>query len=80
VEGKGPWGVAVRARRQGAFVVGLAGQVPLSASPALRSGFDALIAIGNRAMSVTEAMQCTAENLRRTALDLGNLFALRELP
>jgi hypothetical protein len=25
-------------------------------------------------------MQCTAENLRRTALDLGNLFALRELP
>ena len=75
--GKGPWGVAQRARAHGAFVIGLAGEVPLVPSPTLRAGFDVLMAIGNRAMSVTEAIECTGENLRRTASDLGNLLAWR---
>ena len=61
----------------GAFVVGLAGQVPLLAGPVLRSCFDVLMPIGNRAMSVPDAMNCTGANLRRAALDLGNLLALR---
>jgi glycerate kinase len=77
-EGKGPWGVAVCARERGAFVVGLAGQVPLVPSSILRSCFDALIPIGNRAMAVAEAMSCTAENLSRTAFELGNILALRQ--
>jgi glycerate kinase len=76
-EGKGPWGVAVRARERGAFVVGLAGQVPLLAGPVLRTCFDVLMPIGNRAMPVADAMNCTGANLRRAALDLGNLLALR---
>jgi glycerate 2-kinase len=76
-EGKGPWGVAVKARERGAFVVGLAGQVPLLAGPVLRSCFDVLMPIGNRAMSVADAMNCTGANLRRAALDLGNLLAPR---
>jgi glycerate kinase len=79
-EGKGPWGVAVRARQRGAFVVGLAGQVPLRAGSALRAGFDVLIPIANCAMSVSDAMASTAENLRRTAYVLGNLLALRQSP
>lgn len=78
LDGKGPWGVALKARQHGAFVVGLAGQVPLQASAALRSGFDALIPIGHCAMSVAEAMSCTALNLRRAAMELGNILALRE--
>lgn len=76
-QGKGPWGVAQRARAQGAFVVGLAGEVPLVPSAALRAGFDVLTAIGNRAMTVAEAIECTAENLRRTACDIGNFLAFR---
>jgi glycerate kinase len=79
-EGKGPWGVAVRARQRGAFVIGLAGQVPLQASAELRQGFDALIPIGNRAMPVAEAMASTEQNLYRAAFDLGNLLAFRDLP
>ena len=79
-DGKGPWGVAIRARRRGAFVVGLAGQVPLQAGAALRSGFDVLIPIGNRAMSVSEALASTAQNLYRAAFDLGNLLGLRNVP
>ena len=76
-QGKGPWGVAQRARAHGAFVVGLAGEVPLVASPALRAGFDVLSAIGNRIMTASEAIACTADNLCRTACDIGNLLAFR---
>jgi glycerate kinase len=76
-QGKGPWGVAQRARAHGAFVIGLAGEVPLVPSHALRAGFDVLSAIGNRAMSVAEAIECTAANLRRSACDIGNLLAFR---
>ena len=75
-EGKGPWGVAVRARHRGAFVIGMAGEVPLQAGAHLRSGFDVLMPIGNRAMAVAEAMACTAQNLQRAAFELGNLLAL----
>jgi glycerate 2-kinase len=76
-QGKGPWGVALRARSHGALVVGLAGEVPLAPSAALRAGFDVLLAIGNRSMTVAEAIGCTAENLRRTACEIGNLLAFR---
>jgi len=58
--------------------VGQAGQVPLVSSSILRSCFDALIPIGNRAMTVAAAMSCTAENLSRTAFELGNILALCE--
>jgi glycerate kinase len=73
-EGKAPWGVAVRAKARGAFVVGLAGQVPLTPSRVLDAGFDALIPIGHRAMTTAEAIGSTAANLRRTGLQLGNFL------
>jgi glycerate kinase len=77
-EGKGPWGVAVRARRRGVFVVGMAGQVPRIPSAGLGEAFDVLIAIGHRAMPLAEAMSATADNLTRSARELGNLLALGE--
>jgi glycerate kinase len=76
IDGKAPWGVALRARARGAFVVGMAGRVPLVASPELRLGFDALLAIGDGVMTVDEALGRTAANLRRTAVELGNVLAL----
>ena len=76
IEGKAPWGVALRARARGARVVGLAGSVPLAASPELRRGFDALLPIGNGVMTLADALERTADNLRRTACELGNLLAL----
>jgi glycerate kinase len=77
LEGKAPWGVALRARARGAFVVGLAGSVPLAASPGLHAGFDALLPIGHGVMTLADALERTADNLRRTACELGNLLALR---
>ena len=79
-EGKGPWTVAVRARRRGATVVGLAGRVPMAPSALLRSHFDALIAIGHGSVSLEEALRNTAADLRRTAFDLGNLLMLEGRP
>jgi glycerate kinase len=76
--GKGPWGVALRARRRGVFVVGLAGQVPRIPNALLNEAFDALIPIAHRAMPVAEALSSTADDLRRTARELGNLLALGE--
>ena len=77
IEGKAPWGVASRARAHGACVVGFAGRVPLAASPALRAGFDALMPIGHDVMSLPQALRLTADNLRRTACEFGNVLALR---
>ena len=74
-DGKAPWGVAIRAKARGAFVVGMAGAVPLEPGPVLRSGFDVLIAIGHRPMTLPEALAATAENLERAARDLGNTLA-----
>lgn len=76
IDGKAPWGVALRARARGAFVVGMAGRVPLVTSPELRAGFDALLAIGDGVTTMQVALGRTADNLRRTALELGNLLAL----
>jgi glycerate kinase len=73
-DGKAPWGVAMRAKARGAFVVGLAGQVPLAPSPVLNAGFDALLPIGHRVMTTAEAIGSTADNLRRTAQQLGNFL------
>jgi hypothetical protein len=50
--------------------------VPLAASPELRGGFDALLPIGNGVMTLADALERTADNLRRTACELGNLLAL----
>jgi len=76
LNGKGPFGVAERARRLGIPVVALAGKVPLTENPALRAYFDVLLPIGHQASGLAEAMLATGQNLARTAHELGNLLAL----
>jgi glycerate kinase len=78
-DGKAPWGVASRAKAKNLFVIGLAGNVPVQPSAMLRSRFDVLMPIGNRPMTLADALLGTAENLQRTAFELGNLLA-RDLP
>jgi glycerate kinase len=77
-EGKGPWGVAMRARGRGLFVVGLAGRIPRIPSAGLAAAFDALIPIGHGAATLAEALSSTADDLERSARELGNLLALGE--
>lgn len=73
--GKGPMGVAQRAKARGIPVVGLAGKLPLRPSRALSEAFDVLLPIGNEPAPLSQAMADTEANLQRTAEAIGNLLA-----
>lgn len=75
LQGKGPFGVAKRAKASGIPVIGLAGRIPHEIEGGLNDYFDSLIAINPGAVSLAEALPATAANLRRTAMQLGNLIA-----
>ncbi len=79
LQGKGPYGVASRAKRIGIPVIGLAGNIPVAVSAELSAYFDTLLAIGNRPSSLEDALTATADNLARTATQLGNLLALSSM-
>jgi glycerate 2-kinase len=76
LQGKGPFGVAYRAKLQGLPVIGLAGNVPIEPIKNLQNYFDVLLPIGNQPCSLTTALATTASNLKRTAVELGNLLAI----
>src|SRR5712672_3496705 len=76
LQGKAPFGVAMRANVRKIPVVAFAGQVPMEPSVSLRSSFEVLLAIGSGPLPVAESIQCTARNLQRTALEFGNALAL----
>ncbi|MEO6232427.1 MAG: glycerate kinase [Ferruginibacter sp.] len=76
LQGKGPFGVASRAKKLGKPVIALAGKVPLTKSPELSAYFDVLLSIGNEPMELKMAMAATAQNLERTALELGNTLSI----
>lgn len=76
LQGKGPFGVAYRAKLKGLPVVGLAGKVPLERNSNLQKYFDVLIPIGHQPFDLPTALASTADNLVRTAGELGNLLAI----
>jgi glycerate kinase len=76
LQGKGPFGVALKAKEKGIPVIGIAGKVPLNPDIELQKYFDVLIPIGNEPFDTTTALQHTADNLRRTSREIGNLMAL----
>jgi len=78
LQGKGPFGVARRAKKRKIPVIGLAGRVPHEANASLRRYFDVLLAIGHGPVSTETALQQTAQDLQRTAMELGNILALKK--
>ena len=76
LQGKGPFGVASRAKLKGLPVIGLAGKIPLEKNAALQQYFDVLLPIGHQPADLPAALADTEANLARTALTLGNLLAL----
>jgi len=75
--GKGPFYVAQRAKEQDKPVIILVGSVPSDYSPEDYSTYDAILPIGPRPQSLDEALQHTAENLERTAYQVGNLLTIK---
>ena len=74
LQGKGPMGVASRAKKSGIPVIGLAGKLPLDPCAGLQRYFDVLLAIGNEPCDLTTALANTAANLSRTAAAIGRLL------
>jgi glycerate kinase len=77
LNGKGPFGVAKMAKQKNIPVIGLAGQVPLNTPASLQEYFDALLSINNGPADISKALVNTKYNLKRTAILIGNLLALK---
>lgn len=78
LEGKAPYGVALRAQRRRIPVIGIAGRIPAVPVPALDRYFTALFSISGGPGSLEEALPVTAQNLERTAAAIGRLLNLQQ--
>jgi glycerate 2-kinase len=76
LQGKGPFGVAKKAKEKGIPVIGLAGKVPLENMGLLNHYFDVMLSINHEPVEVSDALLHTKANLVRTARDTGNLLSL----
>jgi glycerate kinase len=77
LQGKGPYGVASRAKGKNIPVVGLAGKIPLESNEKLSSYFNILLAIGNEPTDIVTALNRTAENLTRTASQIAEMMKIQ---
>lgn len=75
LQGKGPYAVAIMAKKRKLGVIGLAGKVPMKENEALKEFFDVLLAIGDGPADITTAIKYTEANLIRTANEVGDLLA-----
>ncbi|WKN44611.1 glycerate kinase family protein [Tunicatimonas pelagia] len=76
--GKGPFYVAQRAQTQHKPVIILVGSVPKDYAPQNYPDYDAIFPIGPRPQLLEKALKHTAENLERTAYQIGNLLAIKK--
>lgn len=72
LEGKGPFGVAERAKSKSIPVFGLAGKIPHTAEQKLSDHFDRLYSINEDVTDLMTAMTNTFTNLKATATKIGN--------
>jgi glycerate kinase len=75
LQGKAPFGVAVRAKTRGLPVIAMTGRRPADTT-VLKPYFDEIILINKRHAPMVEALASTAANLERTAMEWGNRLAL----
>jgi len=78
LQGKGPYGVARRAKQRQLPVIGLAGKVPLHPSSTLQDYFEVLLAIGHEPSDLPGALRNTRDNLVRVAKEIGDLLMLEK--
>jgi glycerate kinase len=78
LQGKAPHGVATRAKKKNKPVIALAGKVPLHEIPELKEYFDVLLPISHAPVDLPTALRNTADDLHRTAAQLGNLITASE--
>lgn len=76
LSGKGPHYVAKQARARHLPVIMLAGSIAPDFSPEDYGVYDVVLPIGPRPQPLEEAMRHTAENLARTAFQVGGMLAI----
>jgi glycerate kinase len=72
LQGKGPYGVAVKAKALHLPVIGLAGKIPDQEDDELKRYFDELICINEGGADIALAIKYTRENLVRAARSFGD--------
>lgn len=76
LNGKGPFGVAERAKQKGIPVIGVAGKVPLEKNESLQQFFDVLLPTGNEPSDLASALKTSKQNIMRSAREIGVLLSL----
>lgn len=76
LQGKGPYGVAVQAKKAGLKVIGVAGLIPPEPDDELGIYFNELICINEPGVDLATAMANTRENLIKIGKEIGNRLAL----
>ncbi len=76
LQGKGPFGVAKKAKKFSLPVIGMAGQVPAFIDKSLHQYFDQLISINDDGADLETAIKNTFANLEKTSQQLGDLLSL----
>ena len=79
LQGKGPYGVAARAKEKNIPVIGIAGGVPLEQHTGLQHYFDVLIPVNNEITDIKTALENTEANLIRTGKLIGEMLAIQSL-
>ena len=75
LQGKGPFGVAKRAKEKGIPVIGLAGIIPSGRIEALDQYFDVLLSINAEETGLSHALSQTKQNLKKTSKYIGDMLA-----
>ncbi|HWK05600.1 MAG TPA: glycerate kinase [Puia sp.] len=76
LQGKGPFGVAYKAKAKGLPVLAVAGKVPLIRDRGLQQYFDVLLPIGHEPSDLAAALRSATYNIVRTSREIGNLLAI----
>ncbi len=79
LQGKGPYGVAVEAKKRNLPVIGLAGQVPNKLDAILQKYFNLLLSINKEFADMPTAIANTQKNLIETSNILGDLIASKSI-
>lgn len=77
LHGKGPFGVAIRAKKHGLPVIGIAGIIPEGDQDSLKKYFDVLLPINYGPTDLSTAIKNTRGNLLRTGNTIGHFLAVK---
>lgn len=77
--GKGPFGVALKAKEKGKPVIAVAGKVPLVYDVDMHNAFDVVLPIGHEPMQLADAIKVAKQNLIRTGTVIAGFLTIEIL-